>query len=60
MIGAMDIGSKDDIARRNSQKAGITYQLTQATKARWRARERRDERFAAEMGVAITYAEIRR
>ena len=51
--------SKDEMARRNAAKAGVTYCQTKDTKARWRARELADEAFARGLGVRLCYDEIR-
>ena len=51
--------TKDEMARRNAAKAGVTYQQTKDTGARWRAREMSDEAFARELGVRLCYDDIR-
>jgi hypothetical protein len=48
--------TKDEQARRNSAKQGQSYNQTNETKRRWRARERRDEAFAKSLGMDLTYA----
>ena len=62
MTGFLDWGTKDDKARRNAQKKGIRpsqYDCPEQSK-RMKRRLREDEAFAREMGVRLTYADMRR
>lgn len=51
--------SKDEQARRNAAKSGVTYHQTKDTETRWRDRERADEAFARSLGLHLDYDHIR-
>ena len=59
--GLHDWGSKDEQARRNSQKKGVHNNQFQCQEqaARFARRAREDETFARELGVRLSYDDIR-
>ena len=59
--GLHDWGSKDEQGRRNAQKKGVHNNQFQCQEqaARFARRAREDETFARELGVRMSYDDIR-
>ena len=62
MNGLHDWGSKDEQARRNAQKKGVHNNQFQCQEqaARFEAQRRADEELARQMGLRLSYDDIRR